>query len=68
MLADCTVKNAYNINDFALNPTLDETYTVLQSVLNDITAASGTTTLHLGGDEVVYGCWRNDASIVKFMN
>jgi hexosaminidase len=24
--------------------------------------------LHLGGDEVVYGCWKNDSSIVDWMN
>lgn len=23
--------------------------------------------VHMGGDEVIYGCWRNDASITSFM-
>ncbi len=23
---------------------------------------------HLGGDEVVYGCWKNDSSITNYMN
>jgi hexosaminidase len=67
IMADCFVKYSYNINDFALNPTLDETYTVLNSVLGDIAAATGTKYLHIGGDEVVYGCWNNDTSIVNWM-
>lgn len=68
LLADCIAKYGYNINNLALNPTLDETYTVLGSILNDIIAATGTSTMHLGGDEVVYGCWRADPTIVKFMS
>jgi hypothetical protein len=32
IMADCFDKYYYNINDFALNPIADETYTVLQGV------------------------------------
>jgi len=70
IMADCFVKYSYNINDFALDPTIDETYTTLQNVLGDIVAASGplgSSHLHIGGDEVVTGCWANDSSIVAFM-
>ena len=85
-MAQCFEKYSYNINDFALNPTLDETYTVLSGILSDLLAAaaagtqqaqgsSNTNTIiphgsrvHLGGDEVVYGCWAEDASIVAFMD
>ena len=42
---------------------MDETYTVLGSTLNDIIAATSTSTMHLGGDKVVYGCWRADPII-----
>lgn len=57
-----------NINNLALNPTLDETYDTLTSILCDIVAATGSTALHLGGDEVVYGCWSKNAQIVSWMN
>jgi len=67
IMADCFVKYSYNINDFALNPTLDETYSVLNSVLSDISASTGTKYVHIGGDEVVYGCWANDTSITSWM-
>jgi len=63
-------KYYYNINDFALNPTLDATYTLLDEVIGDLaTAMEGLppATLHLGGDEVIYGCWANDSSIVDWM-
>jgi hexosaminidase len=70
IMADCFAKYYYNINDFALNPSLDETYTVVNNILTDLVKASGSMTnkIHLGGDEVVYGCWRNDTSIIDFYN
>ena len=71
IMADCFEKYYYNINDFALDVTLDETYTTLKNILGDIVTASGalgSSRLHIGGDEVVYGCWANDSSIVDFMS
>lgn len=71
IMADCFEKYYYNINDFALDVTLDETYTTLGHILGDIVAAagpSGSSRLHIGGDEVVYGCWAADPSIVAFMS
>eukprot|EP01039_Chlorochromonas_danica_P008954 gene8954-9878_t len=67
VMADCFAKYYYNINDFALNPTLDETYITIQHILGDVTKAANSHLIHLGGDEVVYGCWKNDSSIVAFM-
>ena len=67
LLSACQQKYDYNINNWNLNPSLDETYTVLAGILKDIVSASGAKYLHLGGDEVVYGCWANDTSIVTFM-
>lgn len=67
VMAKCFQKYSYNINDFALNPTLEETYVTLENILGDIVNATGVSTLHIGGDEVVYGCWAEDASITSFM-
>lgn len=67
VMADCFAKYYYNINDFALNPTLDETYTTIDHIISDMIKKTGTKRIHLGGDEVVYGCWKNDSSIVSFM-
>jgi len=103
-LADCLGKYSYNANDFALDPTNEGTYQVLDTLVGDLsnavaaaytadlattadttaparattaaTAVDSATTaapapppfaLHLGGDEVVYGCWANDSSIVGWM-
>jgi len=68
LMADCLQKYYYNINDFALNPSVEEVYTVLHGILYDIQRATNSKYLHIGGDEVVYGCWSNDASITKFMS
>lgn len=67
IMADCFEKYYYNINDFALNPTIDETYSVVNSILGDIINSTKSKYIHLGGDEVVYGCWNEDAEIVDFM-
>jgi hexosaminidase len=71
VMADCFVKYSYNINDFALDPTKEETYSLLRGVLGDAAEASGVAglggLLHIGGDEVVYGCWNNDTGILAYM-
>lgn len=77
LMARCFEKYYYNINDFALNPGLDGTYDTLRNILSDsvaslmgAAAAEGGGSLqavHLGGDEVVYGCWAEDDSITEFM-
>jgi len=67
IMADCFVKYSYNINDFALNPTLSDTFTAIEAIMSDVITATQATTVHLGGDEVVYGCWREDAGIVQYM-
>ena len=55
VMADCFEKYSYNINDFALNPAVDDTYTVLNAVLGDLVKATNSSLVHIGGDEVVYG-------------
>lgn len=65
-MADC-LDYYTNINNYALNPTLPETYDIVAKVLGDIITTTGVKYFHVGGDEVVYGCWANDASIVAFM-
>lgn len=73
IMADCFEKYYYNINDFALNPTLEETYSTVNNILSDINKFSNnqfsqSRFMHTGGDEVVYGCWKADASVTAFMN
>jgi len=67
ILADCVAKYGHNVNNLAVNPTIDKTYEVLNGVLKDVISATNTQFMHLGGDEVVYGCWAADAQIVEYM-
>lgn len=55
IMSDCFEKYYYNINNFALDPTKDETYNVVDLVLRDIISTMSDKHVHLGGDEVVYG-------------
>jgi len=69
IMADCMQKYT-NINNYALDVSMEETYVTLGNILRDIVTSSGakgSSRLHIGGDEVVYGCWSNDADIVAFM-
>jgi hexosaminidase len=63
----CMERYIYNNNDIAVNPTLNETYNVLTGILTDIVTATNTKYLHLGGDEVIYGCWKQDPTIATYM-
>ena len=69
LLADCLSKYS-NVENYALNPSLDETYSTINGIMSDLVAAQkpyNTKYIHMGGDEVIYGCWKNDASITSFM-
>lgn len=63
----CADKYTKNVNNVALNPTLDETVSVMTAILRDIRDATSAKYLHLGGDEVVYGCWEADPTIAQYM-
>jgi len=67
ILADCRAKYWYNVNNLALNPVLDKTYDIVAAIFKDVVTATSVKYLHLGGDEVVYGCWAADAMVVKYM-
>lgn len=56
-----------NINNVPLNPANTLTFDVLSSVLKSTAAIFTDSTLHLGGDEVTQSCWRNDSSVLRWM-
>eukprot|EP01087_Luapelamoeba_hula_P009181 TRINITY_DN2359_c0_g1_i1.p1 TRINITY_DN2359_c0_g1~~TRINITY_DN2359_c0_g1_i1.p1 ORF type:complete len:529 (-),score=69.71 TRINITY_DN2359_c0_g1_i1:52-1638(-) len=60
---------AANINNVALNPANEFVYSALRSLLTEMTSPTLFTDsyLHVGGDEVVFGCWLEDPSIVAWM-
>ena len=66
IMAKCFRKYSYNYNDFAVNPTLEKTYEVVEGAYQDVLGATRDGYMHLGGDEVVYGCWDDDAGIVEY--
>jgi hexosaminidase len=66
ILSNCPQYTA-NVNNLALNVVLDKTYDVLAAILKDVVTTTGTKFMHLGGDEVVYGCWAADDIITTYM-
>merc|ERR1712137_290867 len=57
-----------NINNVPLNPTLDSTYEMLGSFIPEMAQLFTDDCFHIGGDEVVYGCWNDNSQVTSWMN
>eukprot|EP00010_Vexillifera_abyssalis_P003002 CAMPEP_0201556738 /NCGR_PEP_ID=MMETSP0173_2-20130828/57426_1 /ASSEMBLY_ACC=CAM_ASM_000268 /TAXON_ID=218659 /ORGANISM="Vexillifera sp., Strain DIVA3 564/2" /LENGTH=461 /DNA_ID=CAMNT_0047969195 /DNA_START=233 /DNA_END=1615 /DNA_ORIENTATION=- len=61
----------HNINNIPLSPASNLTLEVVRTVFSEMTKNPPLFTddyFHIGGDEVVYGCWLNDPKVVQWMN
>merc|ERR1712137_746356 len=56
-----------NINNVPLNPSLSSTFQMLQSFLPEMAALFPDDCFHIGGDEVVFGCWEDNTQVVNWM-
>jgi hypothetical protein len=59
-------KYEHNINNIPLDPTQDSTYTTVNQVLQWLQGMFTDSCFHLGGDEVVTSCWKNDSAIAQW--
>lgn len=66
IVTDCPAY-AHNINNIPLLASANETYQVIESLLRQVRPLFTDKVLHLGGDEVVLGCWGQDSRITRFM-
>lgn len=55
------------MDDVPLDPTEPLTYQVVLGLLDELSELFPDLYLHLGGDEVKYGCWNESASIKAWM-
>lgn len=51
-----------------LNPILNQTYIVMRNLFRELKSVFKDEYLHLGMDEVYYGCWSSNPNIKKFMD
>ena len=56
-----------NINNIPLNPTNEHTFNVVQGLFSEMTGLFPDHFFHIGGDEVVFGCWYNNSEVVNWM-
>lgn len=56
-----------HIDDVPLDPTLTLTYEVVTGLVEELTELFPDSYLHIGGDEVKYGCWNESRGIREFM-
>jgi hexosaminidase len=64
--ANCP-KYTGNINNIPLTPATPQTLQVLSGVYADAAAVFDDDFMHLGGDEVVQGCWAQDPNVTAWM-
>lgn len=50
----------------ALDPSMDKTYQFMEKIFKDLNEYFVDELIHLGGDEVMYSCWRARQSIMDF--
>ncbi|KAH3758655.1 beta-hexosaminidase subunit A1 [Pelomyxa schiedti] len=57
-----------NINNVPLDPTIDFTYEVITGLFGDMSALFPDVFFHIGGDELSYSCWQENANVSKWMD
>jgi hexosaminidase len=65
IVAKCP-KYSANINNLAMDVSNNFTYQLVNGFLSEIAALFPDAYLHLGGDEVVFGCWFDDPAISQW--
>ncbi|KAJ4457816.1 putative Beta-hexosaminidase subunit A1 [Paratrimastix pyriformis] len=65
LVAHCPSYEA-NVNNIPVDPTKNATYEMLRAVIGGLVAVCPDKTFHTGGDELVRGCWSQDATIMKW--
>uniref|UniRef100_A0A6B2L2K0 beta-N-acetylhexosaminidase n=1 Tax=Arcella intermedia TaxID=1963864 RepID=A0A6B2L2K0_9EUKA len=65
LVVNCTKYN-HNINNIPLDPTKEHTYEVLSGFLNEMSKMF-LDAVHVGGDEIVFGCWESDPAVSSWM-
>eukprot|EP01103_Thecamoeba_quadrilineata_P000432 TRINITY_DN1036_c0_g1_i2.p1 TRINITY_DN1036_c0_g1~~TRINITY_DN1036_c0_g1_i2.p1 ORF type:complete len:454 (-),score=70.64 TRINITY_DN1036_c0_g1_i2:369-1730(-) len=64
--ASCPAYEA-NIDNIPFNPTVQQTYDVISGVVSQYSQVFTDNYWHIGGDEVITGCWSLDPSIASWM-
>ncbi|KAL0246530.1 hypothetical protein GEMRC1_007742 [Eukaryota sp. GEM-RC1] len=65
--AQCPPGLDKNVNNFPLDPSEKETFTVLSNLIGDMAEMFDDEFIHLGGDEIVFSCWTRNEKISKWM-
>ncbi|KAG1686318.1 Beta-hexosaminidase subunit alpha [Nymphon striatum] len=67
LLTPCYDKSGKVSSYYAINPILNSTYTFLRSFFKEVVTVFKDSYLHLGGDELSFGCWESNPDLKKFM-
>jgi hexosaminidase len=62
-----TIRRQFGVDDFAMDPTREETYTFIDAFIGEMAGIFPDAYLHLGGDETPGTQWKANPRIVAFM-
>lgn len=57
-----------NVNNFPVQPANNITYDIIDAMISDMSSIFPNNYLHLGGDELVLNCWKNDETVKDFLS
>jgi len=66
-LVQCCSSGKFNGNYGPVDPSNPDVFTFLQGFMKELTEVFPDHYLHLGGDEVSFGCWQSNPNVTKFM-
>lgn len=66
-LTHCPGKGTFYGDYGPIDPTVEDNYSFLKSLFAEIVEVFPSQYIHLGGDEVPFGCWQSNANITEWM-
>ena len=66
-LTYCPGKGTFGTDHGPINPSVEQNYVILEKLFAEVAARFPSNFVHLGGDEVPFGCWAHNQNLTDWM-